>query len=240
MRGACTSPDCEAGMTIVDSLSRDVRHAFRSLRRDLGAALLVVAIAGLGIGASTTVFSICRALLLRPLPFREPDRLVWIANGTSENLSAQTVQVNNLLDLRASSRSFVDIAGFFAFYAPGDIRLTGGGDAERITGVPVTQSFFALLGVKPLIGRFFDSSETRWNGPKAVVLGHELWQQRFAGDHRVVGQAIILDGEPWTVVGVLPPAFDFEGIFTPGRRADLFLPYPLSPETNQSGNTLAL
>src|SRR5207249_2993605 len=144
-------------MTIVDALSRDVRHGFRSLRRDLGAALLVVAIAGLGIGASTTVFSICRALLLRPLPFREPDRLVWIANGTSENLSAQTVQVNNLIDLRTSSRSFVDIAGFYAFYAPGDIRLTGAGEAERITGVPVTQSFFPLLGVEPLVGRFFDS-----------------------------------------------------------------------------------
>jgi len=227
-------------MTIVDSLSRDVRHAFRSLRRDLGAALLVVAIAGLGIGASTTVFSMCRALLLRPLPFREPDRLVWIANGTSENLSAQTVQVNNLLDLRASSRSFVDIAGFYAFYAPGDIRLTGNGEAERITGVPVTQSFFRLLGVKPLAGRFFDSSETRWNGPKAVVLGHELWQRRFSADRGIVGRSILLDGESWTVVGVLPPSFDFGAIFTPGRRADVFLPYPLSPETNQSGNTLAL
>jgi len=227
-------------MTIVDSLSRDTRHALRSLRRDLGAALLVVAIAGLGIGASTTVFSICRALLLRPLPFRQPERLVWIANGTSENRSAQTVQVNNLIDLSTASRSFADIAGFYAFYAPGDIRLTGAGEAERITGVPVTQSFFSLLGIKPLVGRFFDSSETRWNGPKAVLLGHQLWQQRFSADRGIVGRAIILDGEPWTVVGVLPPSFDFEAIFTPGRRADLFLPFPLSPETNQQGNTLAL
>ena len=227
-------------MTIADSLARDVRNGLRSLRRDLGAALLVVVIAGLGIAASTTVFSICRALLLRPLPFEQPDRLVWIANGTSENLSAQTVQVNNLLALRTSSRSFIDIAGFFAFYAPGDIRLTGSGDAARITGVPVTQSFFSLLGVKPLAGRFFDSSETRWNGPKAVVLGHEIWQQRFSGDRGIVGRAITLDGEPYTVVGVLPPSFEFEAIFTPGRRADVFLPFPLSPETNQQGNTLAL
>src|SRR5690348_8832610 len=227
-------------MMIVETLSRDVRNALRSLRRDLGAALLVIVIAGLGIGASTTVFSICRALLRRPLPFREPERLVWIANGTSENLSAQTVQVNNLLDLRTASRSFVDIAGFYAFYAPGDIRLTGDGEAERITGVPVTQSFFTMLGVQPFAGRFFDSSETRWNGPKAVVLGYELWQRRFMADRGVVGRSILLDGEPWTVVGVLPPSFDFSAIFTPGRRADLFLPYPLTPETNQAGNTLAL
>ncbi|HEY9226835.1 MAG TPA: ABC transporter permease, partial [Gemmatimonadaceae bacterium] len=227
-------------MTLVDALSRDIRHGLRSLRRDWKAALLVIAIAGLGIGASTTVFSICRALILRPLPFREPDRLVWIANGTSENLSAQTVQVNNLLDLRASSRSFTDIAAFYAFYAPGDIRLTGGGEPERITGVPVTQSFFGLLGVEPLAGRFFDSTEVQWNAAKSVVLGHEFWQRRFAGDRSVIGRSIMLDGQPATVVGVLPASFDFAAIFTPGRRADVFLPFPLSPETNRRGNTLAL
>ena len=227
-------------MTLVDGLSRDVRHGLRSLRRDWKAALLVIAIAGLGIGASTTVFSICRALVLRPLPFREPDRLAWIANGASENLSAQTVQVNNLLELRASSRSFADIAAFYAFYAPGDIRLTGGGEPERITGVPVTQSFFALLGVEPLAGRSFDSTEAQWNAAKTVVLGHEFWQRRFAGDRGVIGRSIVLDGQPATVVGVLPASFDFAAIFTPGRRADVFLPFPLSPETNRQGNTLAL
>ena len=118
-------------MITLDTLVRDIRHAFRSLQRDLGATVFVLAIAGIGIGASTTVFSICRALILRPLPFERPERLVWIANGTSENLSAQTVQVNNLLDLRAGSRSWTDVAGFFPFYAPGDIRLTSAGEPER-------------------------------------------------------------------------------------------------------------
>jgi hypothetical protein len=227
-------------MPLVDALSRDVRHGLRSWRRDWKAALLVIAIAGLGIGASTTVFSICRALMLRPLPFRQPDRLVWIANGTSENLSAQTVQVNNLLDLRASSRSFTDIAAFYAFYAPGDIRLTGPGEPERITGVPVTRSFFGLLGVEPLIGRFFDSTEAQWAAAKTVVLGYEFWQRRFAGERGVIGRSVVLDGQPATVIGVLPASFDFAAIFTPGRRADVFLPFPLSPETNRQGNTLAL
>lgn len=221
-------------------LVRDVRYALRSLRRDLGATVFVVAIAGIGIGASTTVFSICRALVLRPLPFEHPDRLVWIANGTSENLSAQTVQVNNLLDLRAGSRSWTDVAGFFAFYAPGDIRLTGAGEPERLTGVPVTQTFFPLLGVTPFVGRFFDDAESRYHAPPTVVLSHDFWQRRFAANRDIVGRAIVLDDAPVTVIGVLPPSFDFAATFTPGRRADVFLPFPLSPETNRKGNTLAL
>lgn len=224
----------------LDTLVRDVRHGFRSLRRDVGAAAFVVAIAGIGIGASTTVFSICRALILRPLPFERPERLVWIANGTSENLSAQTVQVNNLLELRQRGRSWTDVAGFFPFYAPGDIRLSGAGEPERLTGVPVTQTFFPLLGVKPLAGRFFDDAESRFNAPKTVVLGHDFWQRRFAGDRGIVGRAIVLNDAPVTVIGVLPASFDFPATFTPGRRADVFLPFPLSPETNRQGNTLAL
>ncbi len=219
---------------------RDIRFAIRSLRFDRSAAVFSIAIAGLGIGASVTVFSICQALLLRPLPFEEPDRLVWIANGTSENLSAQTVQVANLIELRDESRSLAGVAGFYQFYAPGDIHLTGAGEPERLTGVPVTQAFFPLLGVRPEVGRFFDESESRQGGPKTAVLGYRFWQRRFAGDRSIVGRSIVLDGQPVTVVGVLPPSFDFEATFVPGRRVDLFLPFPLSPETNLQGNTLAL
>src|SRR5262249_46192375 len=119
-------------MTITDTLARDIRHGLRSLRRDLGASVLVVAIAAIGIGASPTVFSSCQALLLRPLPFQNPDRLVWIANGTSENLSAQSTQVNNMLELRTQSRSLSDVAGYFQFYAPGDVHLAGTGEPERL------------------------------------------------------------------------------------------------------------
>ncbi len=227
-------------ISLAQSLARDLRFAVRTLRRDATASIFAIVIAGLGIGASTTVFSIAQALLFRPLPFVEPDRLVWIANGTSENLSSQTVQVSNLIALTEQSRSYSGIAGFYQFYAPGDIRLTGTGEPERLTGVPVTQGFFPLLGVTPLIGRTFDVRESQFNGPKAVLLGHQLWQGRFASDRQIVGRTIILDGEASTVIGVLPPSFDFAAIFTPGRRADLFLPYPLSPETNRQGNTLAL
>jgi predicted permease len=222
------------------NVGRDVRYAIRSLRFDKSAAVFSIAIAALGIGASATVFSICQALLLRPLPFREPERLVWIANGTSENLSAQTVQVANLVDLQEQNRSFEGIAGFYQFYTPDDIRLTGAGEPERLTGVPVTQTFFPLLGVRPEAGRFFDDTESRYGAPKTAVLGYRFWQRRFAGDRGIVGKSIVLDGEPVTVVGVLPASFDFEATFVPGRRVDLFFPFPLSPETNRKGNTLAL
>lgn len=225
---------------VTDALGRDIRFAVRSLRRSAGLTVFAVAIAALGIGASTTVFSISRALLTRPLPFADPGRLVWIANGTSENLSAQTVQVSNLQTLLEESRSYEDVAGFFAFYGPGDMRLTGSGEPERLTGVPVTQRFFSLLGVQPWLGRFFTDEESRDNAPRTAVLDHRFWLRRFNGDAGIVGRPIEVDGTPVTVIGVLPPGFDFGSTFTPGRRADLFTAFPLSPATNRQGNTLAL
>src|SRR5262245_31653907 len=191
--------------SLLDSILRDARYAARSLRRDLGATVFSIAIAGLGIGASTTVFGICQALLLRPLPFREPERLAWIANGTSENLSRQTLQVSNYLSLVEQNRSFEGVAGFNAFYGPGDIQLGGSDNPERITGVPVTQSFFPLLGVNALYGRFFDDAESRFNGPKTAVLDHRFFVRRFGANPSIVGQSIILDGQPVSVIGVLPP-----------------------------------
>lgn len=233
-------PQARTPLRLAELLSRDVRYAIRSLRRDPVATGFAIAIAGLGIGAATIVFSLCQALILRPLPYEDPGRLVWIANGTSENLSVQTVQVANLLALREQARSFELIAGFSPFYGPGDIRLTTGGEPERVTGVPVTRTFFDLLGVKPRTGRFFNEAESRWNAPKTVVLDHGFWRRRFGGDPGIVGRVIDLDGAPATVIGVLPASFDFSETFTPGRRADFFLPFPLTPETNHQGNTLAL
>ncbi|HEY2377295.1 MAG TPA: ABC transporter permease [Gemmatimonadaceae bacterium] len=227
-------------MTLTDTFAQDIRFGIRSVRRDMGAAIFAIAIVAVGIGASTTVFSLCRALLLRPLPFDRPERLAWIANGTSENLSGQTVQVHNLLALREENRSWSAIAGVFPFYAPGDVRFTGAGEPERLTGVPVTQNFFDVLGVKPLAGRFFDDAESRWHAPKTVVLGQQFFERRFAGNRAIVGRSIILDDSAVTVIGVLPASFDFSATFTPGRRADIFFPFPLSAETNKQGNTLAL
>jgi predicted permease len=227
------------GLPLLDTVIQDLQYAGRTLKRDAGLTVFAVLMVGLGVGASCTVFSVLNALLIRPLPFADPDRLVWIANPTPFN-SAQTTQVANLVEFQAQSGSFSGIGGYSPFYGAGDILLSGGGEPERLTGVPVTGTFFPLLGLKPGLGRFFSADECRWKAPKTVVLSHGFWQRRFAGDPGAIGRQLILDGEPATIVGVLPAAFDFAATFTPGSRADLFYPFPLTPETNSQGNTLAL
>jgi predicted permease len=224
----------------LDSLLQDLRYTLRTLRRDAAFTLFVVAIAGLGIGASSTVFSVVNTLLLRPLPFADPERLVWIANGDTAGLSGQTTQVGHMLDLRERTQSLSAIAGYFAFYGVGDALLSGSGEPERLSGVPVSDNFFQVLGVQPQLGRLFTAEEAAWNGPKAVLLGHGFWRRRFASDPRVVGTALTINDDPCTVVGVLPPSFDFATVFAPGSHFDLYFPFPLSPQTNRWGNTMAM
>lgn len=226
----------------MDSIRQDLRYTFRALKRDRGFTTFAVLIVGLGIGACSTVFSIVNTLLLRPLPFRDPARLVWIANHnlTDADLSGATTQVNHFLDFRAQNQSFSDVAAYFAFYGVGDNKLTGNGEPERLSGVPVSQNFFQLLGIQPQLGRLFTAAECQFNGPKAVLLGHGLWVRRFASDPSIVGRSLTLNNEPVKVIGVLPASFDFASVFTPGSHIDLYSAFPMSPETNRWGNTLAM
>ncbi len=229
------------GLPTLDSILQDLRYAFRALRRDVGFATFAILIVGLGVGASSTVFSIVNAVLIRPLPFRDPDRLVWIVNHEeNSDLSGQTTQVGHFLDLREQNQSFSDLAAYFAFYGVGDNKLTGQGEPEGLSGVPVSANFFQLLGVQPQFGRLFTPEECKWNGPKVVLLGHGLWVRRFASDPGIVGRTLTLNDEPVTVVGVLPASFDFASVFAPGSHIDLYFPFPLTPETNRWGNTLAI
>jgi len=228
------------GLPVLETILQDVRYSFRTLRRDAGLATFAILIIGLGVGASSTVFSVVNALLLRPLPFKDPERLAWIANSGVDGLSGATVQVRYLQDLQKQSQSFSGVAAYDAFYNIGDNKLIGAGEPERLTGVPVTENFFQLLGVRPQLGRLFTAEECRWNGPQAVLLSHRLWERRFASDPGVVGRAITLNDAPVTVVGVLPASFDFATVFAPGSRVDLYKPFPLSEETNRWGNTMAL
>jgi MacB-like periplasmic core domain len=228
------------GLPAIDALIRDLRYAVRKLRRDSTLALLAILIIGIGVGASSTVFSIFNAVLLRPLPFEDPAALVWIANGASKNLSSQTVQVINLNELRDGSRSFAEIAGYSPFYGIGDIHLTGDDDPERLTAVPVTERFFPLLGVKPYFGRFFSTAESQWKAPETVVLSYSFWKRKFNADVSAIGRTLSLDGRPATIIGILPASFDFAATFTPGGRADIFRPLSLGPDTNKQGNMLAL
>jgi predicted permease len=142
--------------------------------------------------------------------------------------------------LSERNQSFAGLAAYFAFYGVGDTKLSGQGEPERLSAVPVSQNFFPLLGVRPALGRVFSAEESVWSGPRAAMLSHDLWERRFASDSGIIGRALTLNDEPVTVGGVLPASFDFASVFAPGSHIDLFVPLPLSPETNRWGNTLAI
>src|SRR6188768_2778979 len=139
-----------------DNLFRDLRVTFSSLRREARFSAFIILIAGLGIGASSTVFSVINALLLRPLPFAQPEELVWVSNHNTSGLSGQTTQVNHMLDLQKRTQTLSALAGYFAFYGVGDNLLSGSGEPERLSGVPVSGNFFDVLGIRPALGRFFN------------------------------------------------------------------------------------
>ena len=228
------------GLPALESVVQDLRYAFRTLRRDAGFTLFAILILACGIGAASTIFSVMDAVLLRPLPFRDPGRLVWLENGKGEGMSSRTVQVGYLLALQESARSFSGFAAYNAFYGVGDAKLTGEGEPERLNAVPVTAGFFSVLGVRPRLGREFTADDGTFAEPRSVVLGDRLWRRRFAADPNVVGKAVTLNERKVTVVGVLPPSFDFGTVFAPGTRVDLYVPFPLTEETHRWGNTIAI
>ncbi len=225
----------------MDRLLQDVRNAFRAVRRDRGLFAFAVLIIGLGVGACTAVFSVMSPLMLRPLPFAEPDRLVWVANDDPEGgMSGVTSRTANLTDFREQATSFEGLTGYFAFFEQRSYTLAGDGDPERLKGVDVAQDFLDVLGVNLAVGRNFVEEEGVWDGRAAVILTHGFWTRRFAADPSIVGSAITLDNLPRTVVGILPASFDFSGVFTPATTVDFLLPFPISPETDQWGNTISM
>ena len=223
-----------------EPLAQDLRYTFRTLRRDTGFAVFAILIAGLGIGASATVFSVVNTLLFRPLPFAKPAELVWMTNGDATAQPGGGTQVGHMLDLRERTQTLSAVGGYFAIAGFGDHLLTGRGEPERLNGLPVSANFFDVLGVRPLIGRSFTAEESAWKGPKAVMLGHALWERRFNRDSGIVGSAIVINDEPHTVAGVLPASFDFATVFAPGNPVDLYFPFPLTAETDRWGNVIAM
>jgi predicted permease len=223
-----------------DSLAQDVRYTLRTSRRDLGFFAAAVLIIALGIGANTAIFSVLNAVLFRPLPFRAPDQLVWIANTNEGGLSGVTSRVANYLDWKRMTRSLEGMAAYFAFFDYGTYTLVGSGDPQRLIGVGVSQDYLSFLGVTPELGRNFDVEECKWNGRPAVILTHGLWKRLFASDPNAIGRSITLNDKVTAVVGVLPATFDFSTVFTPGARVDMLVPFPLTSETDRWGNTLAV
>ena len=225
---------------LVDTLLQDLRLAWRGMRRAPAFAAFAVLIVALGVGAATAVFSVLSPLLLRPLPFREPERLVWVANTGEGGLSSVTSRTSNLRDYRALARSFEGLTGYNAFFEYGSFTLIGRGAPERLVGVGVAQDFLPVLGVRPLLGRNFTAEEGTQGGPAAAILTHAFWQRRFGGDRSIIGRTITLNNAPVAVVGVLPPAFDFASTFAPASRVDFLGAFPISDETDRQGNTVSI
>jgi predicted permease len=224
-----------------NGFAQDVRYALRAIRRDRAFFVFATLIIGLGVGASTAVFSVLSPLLLQPLPFAEPDRLVLIENGDGTGgLSGVTSRTSNVRDFRAEARSFEAIGGFNAFFDQASYNLSGGGEPERLQGVDVTGNLLDLLGVRMAAGRNFSVQEGLQDGPNAMVLTHGFWVRRFAADPGVVGGTLVLNEEPYTVVGVLPASFDFASVFTPTVSVDFLLPWPISDRTDGNGNTTTM
>jgi predicted permease len=219
---------------------RDVAIGARTLRKSPGFTIIAIATLALGIGANTAIYSLVNALLLRPLPFRDPKQLVWISNIYEGGLSGETSTVGNFRDWRAQNQSFDDLAGYFAFFDYGGYNLTGAGEPERLRGVGVTQNFIETLGINPFLGRNFLADECLQVDPHAILLTHGFWQRKFGADPKIVGASISLNGKPATIAGVLPATFDFTSIFAPATRVDFLLPFPLLDETDRWGNTLSI
>ncbi|MBL9169028.1 MAG: ABC transporter permease [Verrucomicrobiales bacterium] len=217
----------------------NLRFAVRQLTKNPGFAVVAIVTLALGIGTCTVMFSVVNAVLLRPLPFREPEQLVWIENVFSGGgLSARTSRADTFLAWREQSRSFESLAAYFAFSDYTRLTLTDSRDPERLRSVAVSDNFLPTLGIIPLHGRNFSAEECRFNAPATLLLTHDYWLRRFGGDPNVVNRNISVNQKPCTIVGVLPRSFDFSGTFTPGSPVDVITPFPLTPETARYGNTV--
>jgi len=228
------------GLPFLDSIVQDLRYTFRTLKRDRGFTVIAVLILGLGIGANTAVFSVVDTILLRPLPFAKPQQLVWIAPPPTKcGFSCETYSADAFEEFRAQNRSLQDVTGYFAFSTEDNYRLTGRGEPLPATGIDMAGNFFQVLGVQPSLGRLFTANETRKGSHPVVLLANAYWKRQFAADPGIVGKAIDLNGQPVTVVGVLPPTFDFGAVFSPGEKVDLYTPMILD-DVRDWGNILTM
>ncbi|MGB8581790.1 MAG: ABC transporter permease [Candidatus Sulfotelmatobacter sp.] len=196
----------------MNGLLQDFRYALRQLRKSPGFAVVAVTTLALGIGANSAMFSVIDAVLLRPLPFHEPSRLVAVRTTEPGRLDDIGVSYPAFLDWRSRNHVF---DGLFAFRTD-DFTLTGRAEPAHLTGAVVSANMFSVLGVAPAIGRGFVPSEDSPSGTSLpIILSHGLWQNRFGSHPAVVGQNVTLDGNPFTVAGVMPPGFEFPVQRTP-------------------------
>jgi putative ABC transport system permease protein len=205
-----------------DVLRQDVAFALRTLRRSPGFTATVLAVAALGIGANTAAFSLTDHVLLRPLPYAEPDRLVSVwRNDVRRGYSRFELSPAVFRDFQSLNRSFEGLAA----YTPASANLVGLGPPERLEGATVSAELLPILGVQPVLGRAFAPADDRDGAPGTVILSWGFWHAAFAGDPSVVGKSVTLDGQAHTVIGVMPAGFTF-----PGRETQFWQPFRFDAE----------
>ena len=213
------------GQRIFDEVAQDLRYARRRFRRSRGPA--VVAVLALGVGVNLSVFSVIHTALLRPLPHPDPDRLVSISSRNIELGREHLTAPQDFFDFERRASSFAHMA---AYYPPG-FTLTGDGQAERVSGARASSGIFGVFGVQPALGRGFLPEEDRAGTAPVAVISHALWLRRYQSSPSAIGQAILLSGRAYTVIGVLP-----EGFYSPAmwpRTPDVWVPIGLDPNVDR-------
>lgn len=206
-------------MRILETLLQDSRYALRMLRKHPGFSLTVIITLALGIGANTTIFSVVNAVLMAPLPYKEPDRLIRIWESNQGQGRTETpVSVPNFQDWQKQQTVFEQLAASELT----TFNLTGRGEPQRIPAARISANLVPTLGVSPLLGRSFLPEEEKSGNDHVALVSHNLWQQQFGGDPSFVNKTILLNGESYTVIGIMPPEFQFTG-------RDLWVPLVLDP-----------
>jgi putative ABC transport system permease protein len=206
---------------MIDGLLGDIRYGVRALAQRPGFTAVALLALALGIGANSAIFSVVNAVLLRPLPYKDPDRIVMLWQRF-EGASAGRSQVSppEFVDYQSQSESFEQLAA----YLTADVNLTGGGEPERMSALVVSPGLHILLGAQPILGRTFLPEEAQPGRNLVALVSHGLWQRRFGGDPNLVGEAITINGRNRTVVGIMAPGFRFP------QECDLWLPLAFTAE----------
>ena len=200
----------------MDSIIKDIRYGFRSLLKRPGFTAIALIALALGIGANTAIFSLVNAVVLRPLPFPEPDRLVWVYGNIRNVANRASVSPPDFLDFRSQNKTFEQFGASGTL--PNALNLTGNGDPERLTVSIVTGNYFDVFGVTPALGRGFLLENEKTGLDQVTVLSHALWQRRFGGDPEIINKTISLDGKPFQVIGVMPAHLSLP------QKAELWVP----------------
>ncbi|MGA9887452.1 MAG: ABC transporter permease [Candidatus Acidiferrales bacterium] len=201
----------------MESLIQDLKYAVRMLVKSPGFTAIAILTLALGIGANSALFSVVNGVLLRPLPYAQPDRLVVLSEKTA-NFESSSISYPNFLDWQRSNSAFASIAA----YRSDDFNITGRGEAERVRVGMISADFFEILGVSPVRGRLFATQEDRLGGAPVVLISAGLWQRKFGSAPDIIGKTIIMNGDGYTVVGVVPSSFRMES--TNFGIKDVFVP----------------